>query len=58
MFLVVFRDEDLVAELLLCCTMTICSAEADEVAAAAAYGVCKSIVISRRSELVIVESVL
>ena len=57
MFLVVFRDEDLVAELLLCCTMTICSAEADELAAAA-YGVCKSIVISRRSELVIVESVL
>ena len=51
MFLVVFRDDDLVAEL---CAMT--SSAEDVTDEEAAYGVCRSIVISLSSELVIIDA--
>ena len=50
-FLVVFRDDDLVAEL---CAMT--SSAEDVTDEEAAYGVCRSIVISLSSELVIIDA--
>ena len=51
MFLVVFRDDDLVAEL---CSMT--SSAEDAADDATACGVCRSIVISLSSELVIIDA--